>query len=58
MHLYCYCTIEGLIQTIHPEKKLRLMKDFILKIIEKPERGQMGQTQCHVNSLKIRDATV
>ena len=30
------------------------MKCFILKIIEKPEHGQMGYTQCRVHSLEWR----
>ena len=34
------------------------MKYFILKIIEKLEYGQMGCTQCHVQSTGIRNGSI
>ena len=36
----------------------RLMKYFILKIIDKTGHGHMRQTQCHIKSLGRRDNTI
>ena len=42
-------------QLLIRKNHLRIIKHFILKIIEKPGHGHMRQTQCHICSLGRRD---